>query len=70
MSAEQTPGGFKCKQMEHLPVISDGQLEVKCPKCSHFHKGQCVNPNRHNEADPCPFDGKELPTTTVTDKSV
>ena len=56
----------KCKKLEELPVVSDGQLEVRCPKCAHFFKGQCLNPTRHSDKDACPFDGKPLPTVVVS----
>jgi len=59
-----------CKQVDRveLQVVNDGQLEVLCPKCGFYCKGQCANPNRHKDSDPCPFDGKPLPVEVVEEE--
>lgn len=59
----------KCKQLENLPVVAEGQLNVKCPACSHYYQGQCSNKDRKKEDDPCPFDNKILPTKEVEENS-
>jgi hypothetical protein len=56
---------MKCKQLENLPVVSESQMNIKCPVCSHYYQGQCSNQNRKKEDDPCPFDNKVLPTKEV-----
>lgn len=61
---------LKCKQLEHLPVVSESQQTVLCPKCNHYFHGQCSNPTRTSERDACPFDGKELPVEEVKPERV
>ena len=58
---------MKCKQLDVLPVVSEGQQTVLCPACSHYFEGTCKNPNRTTEDGPCPFDGKVLPVKEVKD---
>ncbi len=53
-----------CKKLDDLsPVVAEGQMHIECPSCKHYYHGLCANPSRHEATDPCPFDGKPLPTT-------
>jgi hypothetical protein len=65
--SEEVKGKFPCKKLEELPVVSEWQNPVLCPACGHYCKGKCANPNRTSAADPCPFDGKQLPVQEVKD---
>lgn len=44
-----------CPQLNNVPVVGAGQLDVLCPNCKHYFKGTCVNPIRQTATDPCPF---------------
>ena len=57
---------MECKSLQRLPVVNEWQ-SVLCPRCRYYFAGQCANPKRNAASDPCPFDGKELPTEEVVE---
>jgi len=46
---------MRCPKMDELPIISDWQIKIYCPNCKHYSCGQCSNPARKNDTDPCPM---------------
>jgi hypothetical protein len=51
-----------CKHLPALPpVVSDWQQSCQQPRCPHYCRGECWNPDRQGAAAACPFDGEELP---------
>ena len=45
--------------MEELPVVTEWQTKIYCPNCKHYSSGQCCNPERKNNTDPCPLTNVE-----------
>ena len=46
---------MRCPRMDQLPVINEWQTKIYCPNCKHYASGQCCNPTRKNDNDPCPL---------------
>lgn len=44
-----------CPRMDELPVITEWQIKIYCPNCKHYSSGECCNPDRKNNTDPCPI---------------
>lgn len=46
---------MRCPKMEELPVITEWQTKIYCPNCKYYFSGECSNPTRKNNTDPCPL---------------
>lgn len=44
-----------CPRMEELPVVTEWQTKIYCPNCKYYSSGECCNPDRKNNTDPCPI---------------
>ena len=46
---------MRCPKTDELPVVTEWQTKIYCPNCKHYSTGQCSNPDRKNDIDPCPL---------------
>lgn len=46
---------MRCPKMDELPVYTEWQSKIYCPNCKHYSTGECNNPQRKTETDPCPM---------------
>ena len=50
---------MRCPRMDAMPVVTEWQTKIYCPNCKHYSTGQCNNPARKNNDDPCPMKNVE-----------